>query len=167
MYQSCIQHLDSVTPRGTVPIHFYPDGSRNHYQICGRDLLEPLYIEFTGKQAEDAPIIFELIGQISLLKPIHPSQADASTEPQTHAKFWIECRPDVASRVFWHRIPAAFHAIAAQCDSPVDLSEVLEVDRDTGRILVCMKWSSVGEQSPFAKVSEHYDNSYIHWSNLN
>ena len=137
-----------------LSIHFYPDGRCNQYQLCSRDLQEPLHIKYTSKQAHSAPIIFELVGQLLPLKPIHPLQVDGPMGPHTHAKFWLKCHPDKASHVFWHVSLLQFHTIAAQCNTYMDLLKVLEVDQDMGWVLICMKWSLVGEQSPFAKVNE-------------
>lgn len=144
MYRSALQHIDSITPSlitdfGPMPLNFAFDGKETW--TCSRELPEPINFalpNISEQPIDDACIIFEVVGTISETLPVgRGRRAGARTR-----SFWVESRPDRASRALWNRIPEAFEAIAARAGRVVNTSDLYKVDYETGVVSLHIKWAS-------------------------
>lgn len=117
VYQTCVSHLDAISTLDSSDIHFDFDNVQNW--ICSRSLPTPLSFDFCGKPITEAPIIFQVIGQISESKPI--------TQGELETSFWIESRDDPVSRALWDRIPKSLEFIATSAKLKFDYSELCEL----------------------------------------
>lgn len=159
---TCLVHLDNVSKDsiqywGSHPYSFLHD--RKDTWTCSRRLHEPLTVEATSSEGgsavfsqsiEEAPAIFSVVGQLAKSKPIHET-----TDPHNHTRtcsFWVENRPDPASKTFWQRIPTALEAIASKHSSYGDISNLYNVDKDTGTVSMHIQWAS-DEASVWSSVS--------------
>lgn len=130
IYRYCVYHLDSVNNK--IPdVHFEFDGTQKW--LCSRSLPKPLSFSFSVDPITDAPLIFQVIGQISERK-----------EPVVNQHFqeiWIEGRSDAASRALWSHIPDSLNAISEAAHLSFNLSKLFEVDDHSGVVRLRVVWT--------------------------
>jgi hypothetical protein len=130
VYQNCIYNLDSVHPNTIPNIHFEFNGMT---WVCTQALPEPqIFISVSPIPISDSALIFQVVGQISQSKPI------ATRDGQT--SFWVESRPDVASRALWSHIPDRLHAIAQSSQADVNFTRLYDID-DSGVMRLKIIWT--------------------------
>jgi hypothetical protein len=131
VYRDCIYNLDSVHPNTIPNIHFEFNGTT---WVCSRALHEPqIFASVSPIPISDSALIFQVVGQISQLKPITTRDGQTS--------FWVESRPDVASRTLWSRIPDRLHAIVAESSqATVNFTRLYDID-DSGVMLLKIMWA--------------------------
>ena len=131
VYRDCIYNLDSVHPNTIPNIHFEFNGTT---WVCSRALHEPqIFASVSPIPISDSTLIFQVVGQISQLKPITTRDGQTS--------FWVESRPDVASRTLWSRIPDRLHAIVAESSqATVNFTRLYDID-DSGVMRLKIMWA--------------------------
>jgi len=106
VYKHCVCNLDSVHHLMSSNIHFNFNGL-NHY-ICSCSLPMPLNFACCEMLITDAPIIFQISGNINV-----PNSDPITTSDQPNeCSFWVDCRPDTISRALWSRIPQSLESIS-------------------------------------------------------
>jgi hypothetical protein len=78
--------------------------------------------DFSTEPVVDAPLLFHVIGHISYQEPILTEKNGANDETET--SFWIDSRPDAASRALWSHIPNSLAAIAEVTQTHLNFSEL-------------------------------------------
>jgi hypothetical protein len=130
IYRYCVYHLDSVTDQ-ISDLHFEFDGTQNW--LCSRSLPKPLSFSFSVDPITDAPLIFQVIGQISeRKKPVIDQHSQ---------EIWIEGRSDAASRALWSRIPDSLNAISEATHLSLNPSKLFEVDEHSGIMRLRVIWT--------------------------
>ena len=173
---TCLVHLDNISKHsiqywGSHPYTFIHN--RKDTWTCSHRLHEPLIVEATSSEGgsavllqsiEEAPAIFSVVRQLAKSKPIYET-----TDPHNHSgtcSFWVENRPDPASKTFWQRIPKALEAIVSKHSSYSDISNLYDVDQDTGTVSMHIQWAS-DEASDWSSVGNSYQISLSFcWSTL-
>ena len=135
VYKHCVCHLDTVHHLIPSNIHFEFNGFSRH--ICSCSLPVPLNFEFSEMPVTDAPIIFQLTGNISDSDPIITSDQPKETS------FWVECRPDTISRALWSRIPRSLESIARASKLALNFSDLYKFDEETGSLKLRIAWTSM------------------------
>lgn len=131
VYKHCVCNLDSVHHLMLSNIHFDFNGLNSH--ICSCSLPVPLNFECCTTPVTDAPIIFQVSGNINLNSIIMSDQSDKSS-------FWVECRPDTISRALWSRIPNSLESIARASKLSFNFSKIYKFNED-GLLKLCIAWT--------------------------
>ena len=117
-----------------------------------------------SQSIEEAPVIFSVVRQLAKSKPIYET-----TDPHNHSctcSFWVENRPDPTSKTFWQCIPKALEAIVSKHSSYSDISNLYDVDQDTGIVSMHIQWAS-DKVSVWSSVDNSYQISLSFcWSTL-
>lgn len=137
IYYQCVRHIDSLKPHDVGTIYFDYDGIRKW--ICSRTISQPLMFSFADTPVTAAPLIFQVIGQISNTKSV--VKLRNSSGDVTRATFWAESRPDRASHALWGQIPRSLGLISAAADSYLSFSRLFEVDQDSGVMRLRIVWA--------------------------
>lgn len=137
IYRHCLYHIDSIDPLNLSNMLFDHDGGRQW--ICSRSLPKPLTIETIDTPVIDAPIIFQVIGQISRRKNLVRIRNPAGD--MVKAVIWVECRDDRASRALWARIPRSLTLVSVAAESYLSHSKAFEIDPDSGIMRMRIVWS--------------------------
>lgn len=149
MYTLCVHQLDTFTKARVdnvsscaLPLSFDFDGLRTW--ILRRKLPLELELKPGAMPFTESPIICQVIGQISATKPVKHRQTHTILGGSIYTTtFWIESRPDTASRAIWSRIPDALRAISeVTYPNPLDISEIYEQDERTGKVSLLVQWTS-------------------------
>lgn len=138
VYRHCIRHLDSLHSQDVTRATFEPNGTQRWF--ASHPMPQPLMVEFSDSPVTTAPLIFQVIGQISRRKEIVKMRnAEGKVKK---AIFWVECRADRASQAMWAHIPHSLGLIATKAESYLSLSRVFEIDRDSGILRLRMVWTA-------------------------
>jgi hypothetical protein len=130
VYRNCIYNLDSVQPNTIPNIHFEFNGT---VWVCSRALPElQIFASVSPIPISDSALIFQVVGQISPSKPITTRDGQTS--------FWVESRPNVASRALWSHIPNCLRAIAQSSQATVNFTRLYDVD-DLGVMRLKIIWA--------------------------
>jgi hypothetical protein len=142
IYKNCVCNLDTVDHLISSNIHFEFDGLNSH--ICSCSLPVPLNFECCEIPVTDAPIIFQVNGNVSSSDSIITSESGQPNE----SSFWVECRPDTISRVLWSRIPQSLESIARASKLAFNLSKLCKLN-ESGSLQLRIAWNP----RPVQKVS--------------
>lgn len=151
-YRECIQHIDNATRFTSPEFEYNPNGFGRWYY--SRTLPKAIQFDDGTSTVTAAPVIFEVVGQISKAEPI------TKDEDPCALFFCIESRPDPASRGHWQRIPEALKNIASGTGHNPDISKVFRKDPCTGRGFLRVNWNPAQRASLFSQVSPKHSQGF-------
>lgn len=140
LYNYCVRHFDSVDPTEFANLHFAQHGISKW--LCSRELPRPIRANPARPPVFNAPLIFEITGTISITEKVSTSRTDDGTP--TKIVFWIEPRPNPASKALWRRIPQTVEGIATATSLNHSTENLFKIDnmRFSGALKVRCVWRS-------------------------
>ncbi|KAH9939538.1 hypothetical protein B0H21DRAFT_698277 [Amylocystis lapponica] len=137
VYRRVILSLDAIDYRGTHGIQFsLSDAER----WCCSIILNPAVQGLsTFGLDNEAPIVFEVIGQIA-----GSNEEDFPDDDGLSVR--LEARQDFVSRLQWARIAAALGTLSEITDGrPLNLSRVLSINARTSAVQLRIQWDTPSE----------------------